>query len=119
MTGGMGRNTKAELLALWALLKFSLSKGVTSLKFFGDYKVIIDWVFGTFVLPSLLLNQWGDRVHECVQSFDQISFHHIYKELNETADRLSKKALKCSPRIVSIVEFKDNALVSLNTFQYI
>jgi hypothetical protein len=36
---------------------------------------------------------WKDMIRELKKSFREISYSHIYRELNKEADSLSKKAL--------------------------
>ena len=40
---GPGTNTRAELLALWSVLKVSIMMGVPLHQIFGDSMVIISW----------------------------------------------------------------------------
>lgn len=41
---GKGSNTRAELLALWALLFFATLRNVNDLQIMGDSSAILDWV---------------------------------------------------------------------------
>lgn len=111
-------NSMVKLLALWALMKFALHQGVFDIKIYGDSKMITEWASGKIALHSLLLNQWGERVKEMAQSIDFISYHHIYRELNGTAYRLSKKALNDTPGLANVSEFKDNSFKSLVSLQF-
>ena len=43
---GMSTNTRAELLALWALLAISKHLGIPLLTIFGDSLVILNWEIG-------------------------------------------------------------------------
>ena len=43
MGGGLCTNTKAELMALWALLTVENRMGIPLLNIFGDSTVIINW----------------------------------------------------------------------------
>ena len=54
---GLGTNNRAELLALWGLLHFSMHRGIVLQYVMGDSKVIIDWA-----------------LHR--QSFQSLSVHH-------------------------------------------
>lgn len=84
---------KAELLALWCVLKCANIFGLVNLKVFGDSRVTIKWAAGEFDLNVLALNQWCLQVKEEIGQHDYISFNHIYREHNELADSLSKQAL--------------------------
>lgn len=41
-----------------------------------------------------VLSHWMDRIYILRYSFPAISFHHVYREKNTVADRLSKKGLE-------------------------
>jgi hypothetical protein len=59
----------------------------------GDSKIIIDWLNKKGKLQVAALECWKDRIVELTQTFSQINFSHIYRELNVEADILSKNAL--------------------------
>ena len=44
--GGLGSNTKAEILSLFGLLFIASHFGVSDISIFGDSKIIIDWLNG-------------------------------------------------------------------------
>lgn len=50
MHGGVGTNTKAELLALWCVVKASICFGLHKAKIFGDSRVAIKWAHGEYDL---------------------------------------------------------------------
>lgn len=112
MAGGVGTKHMVEILNLWALLIFSLIHGVIDIKLFGDSKLIIDWITGKAIVKNSMLLQWGERTLECKRSFERIVFLHIYRELNLTADMLSKKSLHGTPGLVYFEEIIDNVVVS-------
>ena len=41
----------------------------------------------------MLLENWMGNVRKLVYEFSHITFKHIYRELNDEADRLSKKGI--------------------------
>ena len=53
---GSSTNTRAELLALWAVLRVSAMMGLPTQLIFGDSMVIISWLNGlsTLDIPSLM-----------------------------------------------------------------
>ena len=59
----------------------------------GDSKAITDWARGLIALHSLLLENWMGNVRKLIYEFSHITFQHIYRELNDEADRLSKKGI--------------------------
>lgn len=60
---------------------------------FWRFQCIIDRVDKGDHLFSLLLMHWKSRVGELLSTFDSVHFHHIYKEQNVIADRLSRRSL--------------------------
>ena len=48
--GGIGTNTKDELLSLWGLLKFAILIKISYICISGGSKVIIEWINGNFNL---------------------------------------------------------------------
>jgi hypothetical protein len=59
----------------------------------GDSKVIIDWLKTNGRLQATNIEGWKTRIQELKATFQNISFHHIYRDSNEEADKLSKWAL--------------------------
>jgi ribonuclease HI len=94
---GIGSNTKAELLGAWASLLIARHLGIQQLQVLGDSKVIIDWLRTNEKLQAINIEGWKNRVRELKTTFQKISFHHIFRESNEEADKLSKRALS-SPK---------------------
>ena len=114
---GHGTNTKAELLSLWALLHTSHMMGIPLAQVFGDSQVIINWAKGSTALSPPELVHWCWETKKLASSFQDLSFIHIYREHNKTADRLSKKALSLSQGKGCLMEFIENLLVTQDYFQ--
>jgi len=74
MAGGLGTNSKVELVALWTLLKFASSKWIQPLVVRSDAKFIIDWACRKVTMHSLLLQQWGSRIGEIINGYENIYF---------------------------------------------
>ena len=91
---GSSSNTRAELLALWAILRVSELMGLPMHLIFGDSLVIISWFnrLATLNVPSL--NHWCDDIRSMLLSSPHVIFKHIYREHNTQADGLSNQALK-------------------------
>jgi ribonuclease HI len=75
------------------LLKFVVDREVTSIQFLGDLKLVIDWTNGVNKIENLILNPIMEKITEVRSRFEDISFQHVFRELNKTADKLSKEAL--------------------------
>ena len=61
---------------------------------YGDSKVIIDWAKGEQCINLLSMDLWLVRVWGLIDSFNGITFSHIFWEQNQMADDLSKLVLK-------------------------
>ena len=91
---GSSTNTRAELLALWEILRVSLMMGIPVHLMYGDSMVIISWLnrISTLDVPALI--HWCDEIRNLLQLAPQVIFKHIFREHNSLADGLSKQALK-------------------------
>ena len=70
----------------------------------------------TALSPPELVH-WCRETKKLASSFQDMSFTHIYREHNDTADRLSKKALTLPQGMGSIMEYVENILVFSDCFQ--
>ena len=109
---GPGTNTKAELIGLWALLHTAQMMGIPKLKTYGDSLVIINWANGIASLSPPDLYHWCRDIRKLCSCFLELSFSHIYREYNQLADRLSKKALTLAPGSGDYSDFFYGHLVS-------
>eukprot|EP00253_Pinus_taeda_P012292 PITA_12292 len=89
---GTGSNNYAELITLRHLLHFALGHNITCINIFGDSKIIIDWFNNNAICHIHTLNIILHEIQEFKSAFNNISCSHIYREHNESADRLSKEA---------------------------
>ena len=90
---GLNSNTRAELLALWSILRVSFLMGIPIQRIYGDSMVIISWVNGLTTFEIATLKHWCDDILQLRQLVPSVSFNHIFWEHNMLADGLSKKAL--------------------------
>ena len=93
MVVGRGNNTKASFLAFWGLLWFTRKRGIFRVKIYGDLRVVIDWTNAHFEMHTIHLEHWLDKIHVLIEDFVEISFEHIYRELNMQANFLSKNVI--------------------------
>ena len=114
---GFCNNTKAELVGLWAPLHTTQMMGIPTLKVFGDSSVIINWAKGTATLSPPELHHWCRETRKLCSCFLELSFCHIYRELNQQADRISKTAISLAPGFGSYSEFFDGLLASHDNFR--
>jgi ribonuclease HI len=90
---GLSTNNRAELYALWILLKSALEQKVKRIQILGDSKRVLDWENGKSNITNLLSRPIMDRIQVLKGDFDGVSFIHVYREFNHKADTLSKEAL--------------------------
>ena len=91
---GCSTNTRAELLALWAVLRVNLMMGLPMHLIFGDSMVIISWLNKLSALDVPSLMHWCNDIRNMLQMAPPVIFKHIFREHNSQADGLSKQALK-------------------------
>lgn len=82
------------MLALWRLLWFSKHLYINKLWVFSDSKVLINHLKNRNTLAPEHLSAWIDKINDLRRTFTIISFTHIFKKKNMTADRRKQKGLK-------------------------
>jgi ribonuclease HI len=90
---GTGTNTKAELLGAWVTLILAKLWKISKIQLMGDSKVIIDWLNHKTNLHAIDIVGWRRRTKVLTTYFQEISVHHIFRDFNKEADRLSKQGL--------------------------
>ena len=88
-----GSNNKAELVVLWAVLKVENNKGINNIQCFGESKVVVDWALQHTQIMAPHLQAILRSILSPFPKFQQLSFKHVYRELNTEVDALSKQAL--------------------------
>lgn len=63
------------------------------LQIFGDSQLVINWVIGKYKLQNLELSLILQDVHFLSDSFDFVSYKHIYREMNSKADLLANQGV--------------------------
>ena len=71
---------------------------------FSDSKVVVDWENGRNTIRVPHLHHLLAEIQNLKAIFRRISFAHIYRELNEEAEFLSKQALSYQPGLMEIEE---------------
>ena len=115
---GYGRctNTRAKLLALWALLAVSKHLGIPLLTIFGYSLVIINWAKKNASLDSPCLGHWCNDIRSLMSNFSRLTIKHICREHNQQADCLSKKALVLDPGFGIFTEYLDGMIIDHGNF---
>ena len=113
---GCSTNTRAELLALWAVLRVSLMMGMPTHLIFGDSMVIISWLneLSSLDIPSLM--HWCDEINNMLQLVPPVIFKHIYREHNMMVDGLSKQGLKLNIGYGTFFETLDGKVIEHGQF---
>ena len=99
-----GTNNYAELMALRILLLFPLEWGHTKLQFFGDSLQVINSANGIEIFHVMRLISLVEDIFWLKVQFELITFHHVYREWNRVANRLSKEATKLQKDHIHIKE---------------
>lgn len=90
--------------------------GIPTLNILGDSSIIINWAKGTTSLSPPKLHYWVRDTRKLCSCFLELSFSHIYREFNQHADCLSKKALSLALGSGSYSEFIEGHLASHDSF---
>jgi ribonuclease HI len=107
---GRGTNNRAEIYALWILLKVAVDKQVRKIQVLGDSKLVMDWANGK---AQIIL----ERILEIRALFEEVSFAHIFREFNHKVDHLSKEALALEEGMLSVQEVKDH--IPFECYQFV
>jgi hypothetical protein len=103
---------KNNFLSLFILLKCVGERNVTELQVFGDSKLVVDWMKESIKLFNLDLQQNGQCLKTTSSYFSMITYMHIYIELNNTTDTLSKEALHFPVNYMVMEELFEGEMIS-------
>jgi hypothetical protein len=87
----------------------------------GGSKVIIEWLNNRGRLQAIAIEGWKFRTKDLINFFQEINFHHIFREFNKEADQLSKQAIYEPEGRISYFKWENGAagpLTHLNLFLY-
>eukprot|EP00253_Pinus_taeda_P035163 PITA_35163 len=101
---GSGSNNYAELSALKLLLCWLIQRNIFTIQIFGDSLNVINWVNGQSMCRNNILISLIDDIQVLKTSFNSFSLSHIYRDRNDTADKLSKEGLQQNLGSWKIVE---------------
>jgi ribonuclease HI len=107
-TPGRGSNMKAELTAIWALVFLTISLNLRKLQIFGDSQVVVDWINGKTHIQVARLQPVMNMIREMLGELEWYSCSHVYRELNQKVDQLSKEALEMEFGAFFYQEFQNN-----------
>lgn len=93
---GTATNNVAEYSALILGLKKALSMGISEIDAYLDSELIVKQMRGEYKVKNRNLMPLFLEVQGLSRSFKSISFSHIPRELNKSADKLAKGATEAT-----------------------
>ena len=109
---GRSTNTRAELLALWAILRVGILMGIPMKLIYGDSMVVISWLNRISALDVPSPMHWCSDIRYMIHLAPSVIFKHTFREHNSLADELSKKALLLDMGFVSFTETLDGLVIN-------
>ena len=94
------------------MLKIAAEKNVRNLQICGDSKLTIDWANNNLQINAPHLQHLLKEIRIQLENFNSTSFQHIYRELNEEANKLSKEALMLPPGLMMIKDYENYLVVN-------
>lgn len=88
---GIRTNNHVEMMGIKFLLSAVIEKNDRSLQVFGDSMLIMNWEKRVQWCHNLRLLPLFEEFFLLFQHFESISIAHVYKEQNQTTDKLSKE----------------------------
>ena len=113
---GCNTNTRAELLAMWAVLRVSLMMGLPMHLIYGESMVIISWINRLAALDVPTLMHWCNDTRIMLQMAPPVIFKHIFREHNSLADGFSKQALKLDMGYGTFSKILDGMVINHGQF---
>ncbi|XP_015075597.1 uncharacterized protein LOC107019727 [Solanum pennellii] len=86
---GIGTNNQAEIQAASHGLDWCIQHGYRKIHLEVDWELVTHWLLNQ-TNPPWNLQQYILEIHNLVHQLEQFKLTHIYREANNTADRLSK-----------------------------
>jgi ribonuclease HI len=74
---GLGTNTRAERMGVWASLILATRLSITYLHVLGDSKIVIDWLNQKGALQVVSLESWKEMIKDILKDLRNITFSHI------------------------------------------
>jgi ribonuclease HI len=90
---GIATNNVAEYQALRLTLERAILLDIKNVSVFMDSKLVVEQMLGNWQIKNNVLREINDQIRDLIANFDTISFTHIYRHLNQHADRLANQAI--------------------------
>ena len=81
-------------MGLYFLLMAAIEKNYGSLQVFGDSMLVVNWSKVIQQCHNLRLMSLIQEIKQLIQHFDSITIAHVYKDQNQSVDRLSKEVVQ-------------------------
>jgi hypothetical protein len=106
--------------ALLNLLKLALDKDISEIQVFGDPKLVIEWMNGSYRIENITMGPLLDQVMVAAAHFDEISFTHVKRRFNFVVDDLSKEAVFGQQGSVLVEDHREggSSFCALNLFPW-
>jgi ribonuclease HI len=72
-----------------ALIEDTIEMGIRNVEVFMDSKLVVEQMNGRWKINNQFLKMIFDEIQNLKLNFDYITFTHIYRDLNKTADKLA------------------------------
>jgi ribonuclease HI len=101
------------MVTLRTLLKLALDKVIQQLQVFSDSMLVIKWTRDENEIHNVGLQPLAVKIKEASQLFGQITYTHVFQELNTEADALSKKGQQIEAEFLPLEEIQDGIMTGL------
>tara|TARA_Y100000816_G_scaffold275013_1_gene242818 strand:+ start:235 stop:636 length:402 start_codon:yes stop_codon:yes gene_type:complete len=90
---GVDTNNVAEYLGCLAGIRVALNNNIKNLKVYGDSMLVINQLNNKWKVKNANLKKIHTEINKFIPEFEQIEFHHVYRNNNKKADSLANEAL--------------------------
>jgi len=90
---GIATNNVAEYQALRLTLERASKLELKSVEVFMDSRLVVEQVTGRWKINNENLKLINNQIQDILPHFKDISFNHIYRNLNKHADSLANRAI--------------------------
>ena len=97
------------------LLKVILEKGETELQVFLDSLLVIKWMTSLPRMDNIILQPILYQLKRITQRFNEISYYHVYRDLNTEVDALSNEDMLLDTMIDILMEQRDEFILTNRT----
>ena len=90
---GINTNNFAEYSSLKIGVELALKFNVKKLSVFLDSKLVVEQMSGNWKIKDAQLKIISQEIFQIINSFEEITFHHIPREKNKVADSIVNQVL--------------------------